>query len=142
MQSPPDIADTDLAFWQPWSRQLIDAIDQVRAVVACNSSGDGKRTLLDQLGAEVHKLLCQLDERPSPCGDLGTVIDALRLPLDAEPIRLGDAIDRLRALAAMSLTGSPSAPAARGTRTRGRTRAVGDQQELPGLEPINEGATT
>ena len=87
-------------------------------------------------------MLCQLEKRPSPCGDFGTVIDALRLPLDAEPISLSEALDRLRALAAMTFIGSTSAVPPRGTRTRGRTRAVGDQQELPGLELINEGATT
>ena len=142
MQPPLDLTDTELAFWQPWSRQLVDAIDHVRSVVLSELSDDAKRSQLDQLGAEVHKLLCQLDERPSPCGDLGTVIDALRLPLDAEPIRLADAIDRLRTPAALSLNCPPSTAASRGGRTVGRTRTVGDQQELPGLEPINEGATT
>ena len=142
MQPSLDLTDTELAFWHPWSRQLGETIDQVRAVVASELSGDDKRSRLDQLGAEVHNLLRQLDERPSPPGGLGTVIDALRLPLNAEPIRLGDAIDRLRALATTTFVGAPSAVPARGGRTRGRTRAVGDQQELPGLEPINEGATT
>jgi hypothetical protein len=142
VQPPPDIADTELTFWQPWSRQLIDTIDQVRAVVVADSSDKAKRSQLDQLGAEVHDLLCQLDERTSPCGEFGAAIDALRLPLDAEPISLSDAIDRLRTLAAMTFRRSPTAVPPLGSRTRGRTRVVGDQQELPGLEPINEGATT
>lgn len=140
VQLPLDLTDAELAFWHPWSRQLVQTIDQVRSVAESESSEDNKRSKLDRLGAEVHQLLNQLDERPSPCGDFGTAIDALRLPPDAEPISLGEAIERLRTLAAMSLVRAPATT--RDTRPRGRTRLVGDQQELPGLESINEGAAT
>ena len=141
MQPSPELTDAELTFWQPWSQRFVRVIDEIRSVDESDESDNVKRARLEQLAADLDALRQQLRFRPNPSGSFSAVIDAFRQPLDAEPIHLAESLERLKALSAITRNSQTEPPTTRRRPVRGHMRVVGDQPELPGLEPTNQGAT-
>ena len=141
MQPPLDLTDAEHTFWQPWSQRFVRVVDEIRSVDDSDASDNVKRARLEQLAADIDALRQQLRLRPNPSGSFSAVIDAFREPLDSEPIHLAEALERLQALSALTPNSQTEPPATRRRSVRTHMRVVGDQPELPGLEPTNQGAT-
>ena len=141
VESPDEITDADLAIWQPWSARLVAVIDAVRSVLANDDDDAAKRAQVAELGADANELLELLGVQPALPGAFGRAVDLLRSREGAEPLHIAEAIDRLTSLAHLVRSCAPTLPAARSGRVRRRPQRVDDQPELPGLEPLTQGAT-
>ena len=141
VESPDELTDADLAIWQPWSARLVAVIDAVRFVLASNAHDATKRAQVAELGAEAHDLLQLIGAQPALPGAFGRAVDLVRSPEGAEPSHIADAIDRLTSLAQLVRPCAATPSAARHGRVRHRPQRVDDQPELPGLEPLTQGAT-
>jgi hypothetical protein len=142
MEPIDNVTPAELAIWQPWARQLVAVIDGARETIRADLIDSEKRARIGRLAEEVRELLSRLETERDLPNALRYPIALLRAP-DPDPIRVSEAIDRLTALAQLTCdpTPTPSASTRRPRRFRGRLHAVRDQQEIPGLEPLTEGAT-
>ena len=139
MEAPTDLGDADLAIWRPWSRKLCALIDAIRGASSDGVDDQLKRQRIIELGGEVLLLLESLNDQPDPPGLFGDAIRLLWSPVDADPIHVSDAIDRLCTLAHRA---SIEPVVGVSLRRRRRQHVLREQQELPGFEPLTEGATT
>ena len=122
---------TEFAAWAPWSTELRVLIDAVREVAASDFNDEVRRARLGELGLQARRLLDRIGTQPTLPGSLGEAVEVLRVPTDADPIHIAEALARLGDLSLMF------EPAAMSRVHRTKSSVDGSQTVLPGFEPTN-----
>lgn len=133
-------ASIDATTWTPWTNEFLAIVDGVRTIATSGDEETIKRLRLAEYAVRARRLLDEAGCQTSLPGTYGQAIEVLRSPADADPVKVGEAIERLASLAALLGTDDRDRG---GVRVRVSNRTLAGQDVLPGFEatPTNEGAT-